>query len=154
MSSSSSRSPSTVTMASAGSLPHGTSEMLAARAEVLQRDSTAANCKMDLNLSPMCPSSLSPNWLRSSPQRHQDDEQRLVQHYCPSPFSRVDDKAHGSTPTKCSEGPLLGPGTGLTPRRINLLARTRRTPTTERDIKMRRTATSRLHRSSHRASVP
>src|SRR5262249_53387311 len=88
MSSSSSRSPSTVTMASAGSLPHGTSEMFAARAEVLQRDSTAAKCKMDLNLSPMCPSSLSANWLRSRPQRHQNDDQRLV-HYCPCPFSPI-----------------------------------------------------------------
>src|SRR5215471_15269758 len=146
MSSSSSRSPSTVTMASAGSLPHGPDEMFAARAEVLQRDSTAAKCKMDLNLSPMCPSSLSANWLRSRPQRHQNDDQRLV-HYCPCPFSRLD------TPTKWSEDPLLGPGTGLTPRRINLLARTRRTPATERDIKMRRTATSLLHRSSHRAGV-
>src|SRR5262249_48740126 len=63
------------------------------------------------------------------------------------PFSRLD------TPTKWSDDPLLGPGTGLTPRRINLLARTRRTPATERDIKMRRTATSLLHRSSHRAGV-
>src|SRR5262249_22661328 len=82
MSSSSSRSPSTVTMASAGSLHHGTSDMFAASAEVLQRDSTAAKCKMDLNLSPMCPSSLSANWLRSRPQRHQNDDQRLV-HYSP-----------------------------------------------------------------------
>src|SRR5262249_40091174 len=64
------------------------------------------------------------------------------------PFSRLD------TPTKWSDDPLLGPGTGLTARRINLLARTRRTPATERDIKMRRTATSLLHRSSHRARVP
>src|SRR5215467_13890993 len=80
MSSSSSRSPSTVTMASAGSLPHGTSEMFAARAEVLQRDSTAAKCKMDLNLSLMCPSSLSANWLRSRPQRRQNDD-RLVHYY-------------------------------------------------------------------------
>src|SRR5262249_14759198 len=82
MSSSSSRSPSTVTMAYAGSLPHGTSEIFAARAEVLQRDSPAAKCKMDLNLSPMCPSSLSANWLRSRPQRRQNDDQRIV-HYCP-----------------------------------------------------------------------
>src|SRR5215469_4457911 len=137
MSSSSSRSPSTVTMASAGSLPHGTSEMFAARAEVLQRDSTAAKCKMDLNLSLMCPSSLSANWLRSRPQRRQNDD-RLV-HYCRLSFSRLDN------PTKWSDDPLLGPGTGLTPRRINLLARTRRTPATERDIKKRRTATSLLH---------
>src|SRR5262249_1561536 len=64
------------------------------------------------------------------------------------PLSRLD------TPTKWSDDPLVGPGTGLTPRRINLLARRRRTPATVRDIKMRRTATSLLHRSSHLAGVP
>src|SRR5262249_61989556 len=80
MSASSFRSPSTVTMASAGSLPHGTSEMFAARAEVPQTDSTAAKCKMDLNLSLMCPSSLSANWLRSRPQRRQNDD-RLVHYF-------------------------------------------------------------------------
>src|SRR5215510_1696844 len=80
MSSSSSRSPSTVTMASAGSLPHGTSEMFAARAEVLQRDSTAAKCKMDLNLSLMCPSAY--RQIGCAPARNgaQNDD-RLV-HYC------------------------------------------------------------------------